>query len=166
MQFKDIKIIVALGNQGLKYENTFHNVGVFVLEQFQDLADERGLSGLDFVVLPGFMNQSGLNLYQYLRNSKYGLNNCLLIHDDSDLNLGDYKFSFAKNSAGQRGVQNVINQFGSRNFWRLRIGIRNPNEIERQKASEFVLKKIPNEAKEVLNRVSKDAFSELVNLLS
>ena len=173
MKYKDIKIVVALGNPGPKYENTFHNVGVFVLEQFQDLADEREFSGLDFIVLPGFMNHSGLNLYQHLKNTNYELKNCLVIHDDSDLELGSYKISFSKSSAGQKGVQNIIDQFGNNEFWRLRIGIRNPSEVSkaglpavapRAKAGDFVLKKMSQEARGAVHKVAVEAFAELFGL--
>jgi PTH1 family peptidyl-tRNA hydrolase len=172
MDNKDLKIVVALGNPGPKYENTFHNVGVFVLEQFQDLADKKGISGLDFVVLPGFMNHSGLNLYQYLKNTNYELKNCLVIHDDSDIELGAYKISFAKSSGGQRGVQNIIDQFGSKDFWRLRIGIRSPSEVAkaglpavapRAKAGDFVLKKMSQQDRKAVVDASERAFTELFN---
>ena len=117
------------------------------------------------------MNQSGLFVAK--ASKKYGVkpDQIMIIHDDSDIELGKYKVSFARGSAGHRGVQSIIDALASKNFWRLRIGIRKASrtkaglpadlsakasataEARQAKAGEFVLRKINKKDLETLERV-------------
>ena len=47
----------------------------------------------------------------------------LIIHDDSDIEIGKYKISFDRGSAGHNGVESIIKSLKTKDFWRLRIGI-------------------------------------------
>jgi len=77
----------------------------------------------------------------------------LVIHDDADIELGQYKISFSRNSAGHHGVDSIIKSLGTKNFWRLRIGIGKPR---RKKAEDIVLKKISRVDWEILAKVFDD----------
>ena len=79
----------------------------------------------------------------------------MVIQDVSDIVLGKYKLSIDRSSAGHKGIEDIINKIGSKNFWRLRIGIR-PKE-EEGKALDFVLKRIKKENKEILEKVFEEA---------
>lgn len=144
-----MQVIVALGNPGEKYENTRHNIGWLALDywlgpvswkenkKFSALLyeDKRYL----FVKPLTFMNDSGLAVqkllaYYKLLPKKLGLinksdadlNNVLtVIHDDLDLNFGNYKISTNSGSAGHNGVKSIINHLKTKKFTRLRIGIKN-----------------------------------------
>lgn len=154
-----IKLIVGLGNPGEDYQNTYHNVGFLALDfltssgvnvstdrsdgwqkekNFWFLTQDRVI----FVKPRTFMNLSGLAARQALAKFKVTPENTLVIHDDSDLNLGQSKLSFGRGGAGHRGVTSIIRHLKTKNFWRLRLGIRPENEKTRSKAEIFVLKKI------------------------
>ena len=86
----------------------------------------------------------------------------MIAHDDSDIELGRFKFSFGRNSAGHKGVQNIINQLKTKNFWRLRVGIR-PSR-NKNKADELVLKKITPIRMKEFEKVFKEATKKLNSL--
>ena len=136
------KLIIGLGNPDPKYENTFHNVG----HLFVDFSGKGVKSEV-------FMNKSGEFAKEQIKKNKVKPEQLLIVHDDSDIELGKYKLSFGRSSAGHRGVQNIIDQLKTQDFWRLRIGIRPPREKVRAKADELVLKKISPANKKKLEEV-------------
>ena len=107
------------------------------------------------------MNKSGLFVKEALKKYKAKPEQLLVIHDDSDIELGKYKLSFGRSSAGHKGVQNVINHLKTQKFWRLRIGIRPSQERKRAKADALVLKKIAPANKQLLDKVFKEALKSL-----
>lgn len=107
----------------------------------------------------GFMNESGNSAVKILKKIGGQPEKLLVIHDDSDIALGKYKLSTDRNSAGHKGIEDIINKIGSKKFWRLRIGIR-PKE-EEGKALDFVLKKISKENRDILEKVFEEASSFL-----
>jgi len=145
-----MNIIIGLGNPGKKYENTRHNAGFMAVDA---LAKKSGGSwetnkkfqaeicqtGNTILVKPQtFMNNSGQSVqavlaYYKLLPKKLGvfkikdsdLSEILtVIHDDIDLPLGKYKISVDSRSAGHKGVESIINHLKTKNFKRIRIGIR------------------------------------------
>jgi len=147
METQKIKLVIGLGNPDKKYENTYHNVGhQFVSSLHRVLpkpsAKEEGRLAAEAISSSTFMNQSGLFVKEQLKKHKIKPENLLIVHDDSDLLIGNYKLSFDRGSAGHRGVQNIIDQIKTKKIWRLRIGTRSPREKTRTKADSFVLKKI------------------------
>lgn len=164
------KIFVGLGNPGAEFENTYHNVGFLMLDKI--VGHKKLLMGVKklfayaitddaiFVKPLTFMNTSGTAAHAAMRTFGVPLRNLIVIHDDSDLTIGNFKISFGKNSGGHKGVQSIIDVLGSNQFFRIRIGIRREREIKRQKAGEFALKTItPNHHKILLEVFAK--ISEL-----
>jgi PTH1 family peptidyl-tRNA hydrolase len=154
------RLIIGLGNPGKEYEKTYHNVGFLVIDFLAKNPPSARLIKSD-----GYMNQSGSFVVK--ASKKYGAKSdqILIVHDDSDIELGRYKVSFARGSAGHRGVQSIIDALATKNFWRLRIGIRKVSSDKRQatrkKAEEIVLKKITKKDRETLEKVFqtiKDEF--------
>jgi len=160
-----IKLIIGLGNPDKKYQNTYHNVGhIFV--NFLLKSDARPAVCL---IMPStaYMNQSGSFVAQALKKCTAKAEELLIIHDDSDLALGRYKLQFGRGAAGHHGVENIIQTLKTKNFWRLRIGIRPVTESYspqgqsiRKKAGEFVLKKITTKDKKVLNQVFETILND------
>jgi PTH1 family peptidyl-tRNA hydrolase len=140
------KLIIGLGNPGSAYKNTYHNAGI----QFIDYL--KALNSGDYIPLASkvFMNKSGQFVAKEIKKAGAKPEELLIVHDDSDLKLGTYKFQFGRGAAGHKGVQNVIDNLKTKNFWRLRIGIRS---IGPKKAGEFVLKKITREDRKILEAV-------------
>ncbi len=136
-----IKALVGLGNTGPEYATTYHNVGAFVAEQLTQCEEgQTPLSMLKHYPLSGFMNESGGPVRLWLKENNLTIDDCLVIHDDSDLLIGDYKLVKGGSSAGHKGVESLVSHLGTEDFWRLRIGIRDPKEEVRRKAGEFVLR--------------------------
>lgn len=178
VNFYKFKLIIGLGNPGKEYASTYHNVGFLAID-FLDISS--GLAKL--LKSDTYMNESGAFVLKNIKKYKVSPEEILIIHDDSDIELGKYKISFARGSAGHRGVQSIIDTLGTKNFWRLRIGIgKNTKlhetehetarkgikaalpadlsakasataETRRAKAGDLVLKKISRKDLEILNMV-------------
>jgi len=154
-------LILGLGNPGQKYEQTYHNAGHLYVESLAETSFKRyksfSFAKRDNLVLAKsltFMNQSGLAARGALRYFNLKPENLIVAHDDSDLPLGEYKITKGQGSAGHKGVQSVIDHLKSKEFTRLRIGIRGQ---ARGKAREFVLK--PMSKKELENL--QEAFRQI-----
>lgn len=159
-----IKAFLGLGNPGKEYEKTYHNVGKWAEGELGRMYEPEVDLGSDLITQEVFMNQSSAAARMVLRNKPYTIESVLVIHDDSDLLVGQYKLVLGGGSAGHKGVQDLIDQYGTENFWRLRIGIRDPKEQVRRKALEFVLNKwsVADEVlfKEALTRAWEELTSK------
>jgi len=160
----DFKLIIGLGNPDTKYQNTYHNVGFLFIDYFATY----NLQPTTYNLLKSnvYMNQSGTFVRKALKKAGVKPEELLIVHDDSDLELGKYKLSFGRGAAGHHGIENIMATLKSKDFWRLRIGIR-PLPAKalatagRPKAGTFVLKKILPAHKKLLNEVFKKSASEL-----
>lgn len=147
------KLIMGLGNPGEHFENTYHNIGLIFLASFARSPWRRvsrkhfmhsEKDGAILIKSTNFMNESGIAAREALKYFKIIPASLLVAHDDSDLFWGSYKLSLGQGAAGHKGVESIIYQLNTQNFWRLRIGIRQKSE-SRVKAEEFVLKKLTKE---------------------
>lgn len=172
-----VKLIIGLGNPGDEYEKTYHNVGFLYLDYLKrnipQISWQR--SGKDFeyfelgdfiLVKPlTFMNDSGVAVkaaFKYFRTGeKIKAQEILIIHDDSDIELGKYKLSFGRGAAGHRGVLSIIGALKTNQFNRLRIGVRKKNS--KKKAVDLVLRKI-TPADWRLLRKTFSAINDLVRI--
>jgi len=158
MELQGVKLVVGLGNPDKKYEKTYHNVGVLFIEYL----NKYQVSSVRCQVLKSdvYMNESGKFVAKIMRKTGVKSGEILIVHDDSDIELGKYKISFGRGSAGHKGAESIIKSLDAKNFWRLRIGIR--KKATRKKAEKFVLKKISKSDLEILNNV----FEEIIKALS
>jgi len=146
-----IKLIIGLGNPGKEYQNTYHNVGFLAVDY---LAKNPPNYKSD-----AYMNQSGPWVLKEIKKNGIKPEELLIVHDDSDIKIGNYKFSFGRGAAGHKGIESVIKALRTKNFWRLRIGIR---PIGRTKAAAFVLKKIKPADKRNLETVFRKIQNKIV----
>jgi PTH1 family peptidyl-tRNA hydrolase len=109
------------------------------------------------------MNVSGPAVKQALAYLKLKPEQIAVVHDDSDMIVGNYKISFDQSSAGHKGVQSIINALKTQKFWRIKIGVRPVKEKVRQKSEEFVLKGISKRDESDLALVFGQIISELKN---
>ena len=152
----DFKIIFGLGNKGPKYQRTYHNVGFLFVDYLT-----RNVPNCAPLVKKnaGFMNEAGITLKKLVKKESLAPESILIVHDDYDITLGNYKLAFGRGSAGHKGVASVMNTLGTTSFWRLRIGIRAKNNHE--KAEHWVLNRIPKESYILLEHT----FQELLQIL-
>lgn len=121
------------------------------------------------------MNESGRWIEKELKKRGLKPENLLVVHDDSDIEIGKYKLSFGRSSAGHKGAESAIKALKTRNFWRLRIGVRSagktdakrtkaglPAAVQRAKAGDFVLKKISASDKRKLTAAFQEIISSAV----
>lgn len=166
------KIIIGLGNPAPQYEKTYHNAGFLFVDYL--LQNKEFLPAPKIIKSKKYMNESGKFVKEILKKTGIKPQNLLVLHDDADIEIGKYKLSFGKNSGGHKGVEDIIKSLKTKNFWRLRIGIRKP-EINssaspvsktgesrqkpkaRIKAENFVLKKISGSDLKILSSVFKKA---------
>ena len=162
MKLQGIKLIIGLGNPEKEYEKTYHNAGFLAIDFFIKnslISDSHSTDG-KLISKPlktdVFMNQSGSFVAKISKKQRLKPEEILICHDDSDIELGKYKISFGRGSAGHNGVESIIKSLKTKNFWRLRIGIRPLKS--KQKAEKFVLKKISKKDFKIL----EDAFIKVI----
>ncbi len=141
-----MQLIIGLGNIGKKYERTRHNVGFLALDfihdtyQFDNWTEEKNLDGLvskgaigNLKVLlfkpTTLMNNSGQAVVKILHYYKLTPGDMLVIHDDLDIASGKVKYTLSSRSAGNNGVQSLIDHLRTQDFKRIRIGIGKPTEV-------------------------------------
>lgn len=182
-----MKIVVGLGNPGTKYEKTRHNAGFMAVDL---IAEKYGaawklnkkfdalIAQTDDMILAKpqtFMNCSGQTAYKILsyykllgktagliRKKDQDLSEVLtVIHDDLDIELGKIKVSVDSRSAGHNGVQSIIDRLKTRNFQRIRVGIKplHPLSIP---AETFVLANFNHEEQEMINLQLEEIAKQII----
>ena len=137
-----IKLIVGLGNPGRQYEKTRHNAGFLFLDalaqeqgciwsnesRFQGLYAECSFANGKVMLLKPdtFMNRSGQSVGKITRYYKLHPEEILVVHDELDFNPGVVKLKKDGGHAGHNGLRDIIAHLGSKEFYRLRIGIGRP----------------------------------------
>ena len=140
-----MKLIVGLGNPGIEYENTRHNIGFYYLdliakelnisnfkEKFNGYYQKVKYKNEDIILLKplSYMNLSGEVVVKYVNYYKIKPEDILVIHDDLDLDVGRLKLRANGSSGGHNGIKNIILNLGDENFKRLKIGISKSNEMD------------------------------------
>ena len=152
-----IKLIVGLGNPGKKYETTRHNAGFWLVERlaalhrltlrkeprFHALVGRLDTaSGHAWLLLPRtWMNESGSAVGAMAQFHRIAADEILVAHDELDLPRGGVKMKQGGGHAGHNGLRDIIENLGTPDFWRLRIGIGHPRDVaaSEQEVVDFVL---------------------------
>ena len=151
-------LVVGLGNPGKKYEDTRHNIGVEVIDRLESL----DLKEIVLTKPQTFMNNSGKLVKKLVENPKLEIRNLVIIHDDIDLPVGKIRIVKNRGAAGHKGVESVIKELGTKNFIRIRIGIK-PKFGKPKNPEKFVLQKFNKEERETIKEATKNA-AEAVEL--
>jgi PTH1 family peptidyl-tRNA hydrolase len=118
-----MKLVVGLGNPGIKYENTRHNTGRIVAGLVENkLHKDKTQQKIKFITPDTFMNNSGKAIAPLVK-SKKDLKDLVVIYDDIDLPLGKIKISFNRSDGGHNGLGSVIKALKTQEFVRIRVGI-------------------------------------------
>lgn len=161
-------LIVGLGNPEKKYEKTRHNLGFRIVDKLAGdykitLKEEKKFKaqlgrvhqGPDEAVLVKpltYMNNSGEAVKKIADYFDIYENDVWVIHDDIDIELGKIRIRKGGSSAGQKGVQSVIDHLGTPEFIRFRLGIK-PEEGTNVPSEDFVLSKFRPEEEEVIKDI-------------
>jgi PTH1 family peptidyl-tRNA hydrolase len=154
-----IKLIVGLGNPGIKYAQTRHNVGFHFIDalcdkygfslseskKFYGDAAKVNLNGQSIWLLKPttFMNHSGKSVLSLANFYKIMPEEILVVYDELDLPAGTAKIKKGGGHGGHNGLRDIIALTGSKDFYRIRLGIGHPGH--KSKVVSWVL-----------NRASKD----------
>ncbi|MEW6408099.1 MAG: aminoacyl-tRNA hydrolase [Patescibacteria group bacterium] len=173
-----MKLIIGLGNPGKKYQNTRHNLGFFIVEKlhqrfknsfssfkFEKKFDSQIATGKikgekAMLAMPQtFMNNSGqaaTKLAQFYKlNFKKDI---LIIYDDIDLPLGKIRSS-GKSAGGHKGMDSIIQSFGTKNIKRIRCGILGKPKNKIKNAAAYVLQSFIDKELEI---ISKEVMPQVI----
>ena len=140
-----MKLIIGLGNPGKEYENTRHNIGFYMIDnyvkyhgldswknKFNGLYIETNLFDEKVIFLKpqSYMNLSGGVVRKFIDFYKISVNDILVISDDLDLNIGNFKFKDKGSSGGHNGLKDIERNLGTQEYNRLKIGIANNKFVD------------------------------------
>jgi PTH1 family peptidyl-tRNA hydrolase len=161
------KLIIGLGNPGREYHRTYHNLGQSFIDYLAGREKTKFKKTNNFLVLKKgrfylikpqvFVNESGRAVKQILRHFRAGKGEMIIAHDDADIALGQFKLTFGRGSAGHKGIEDIIRTLNTKDFWRLRFGIRK----NKGKAGQFVLQPLPSADQAVIKKLFAEIKEEL-----
>lgn len=139
-----IRLIVGLGNPGREYDTTRHNAGFWWVEglarneslsfrneaKFYGLLARGHLHGHEvFLLKPQtFMNGSGRSVAAAAQFYRIAPAEMLVVHDELDLQPGTARLKTGGGHGGHNGLKDIIAHLGTRDFWRLRLGVGHPGD--------------------------------------
>ena len=176
-----MKLIVGLGNPGKQYQNTRHNLGQKIIIDFvgarrdspfinkpnlsaQIYETGQGINKNIFAISTDYMNNSGLAVQKIANFYKISSQDIYIIHDDLDLAVGDYKLQFDRGPAGHNGIKSIIENLGTQQFNRIRIGI--GKSQDNVPVEDYVLQPFSKEELVIINDTTPEIFKKIDDLLS
>ena len=169
------KLIVGLGNPGEKYEQTRHNAGFVVVDHLAGQKDAAWHKENKFRCLLAEddghiyakpltgMNLSGEAVGKVATYFKIEPQDLFVIHDDVDFPFGTYKIQSGRESAGHKGVGDIMQKMGTKDYWRIRVGIGRPAE-DSYSIADYVLAKFSSEEIVGLKEISQEISSRIEKL--
>jgi PTH1 family peptidyl-tRNA hydrolase len=166
-----IYLIVALGNPGPEYQFHRHNAGFMVGEELRrrhglprlrskylGLAGEGTMAGTRVLLLlpMTFMNLSGRAVAEAARRHKIPMERMLAIHDEVELPFGEVRLKEGQGLGGHNGLRSLAQSLGSRDFWRLRVGVGRPEQADKS-LIDYVLAPFSEPREEVLHVIERAA---------
>jgi PTH1 family peptidyl-tRNA hydrolase len=173
-----IKLIVGLGNPGREYEATRHNAGFWWVDElarkhsvsfkaeskFHGQVARAALHGHEVHLLKPqtFMNVSGRAVGAVAQFYKIEPAQILVVHDELDLPPGSAKLKLGGGHGGHNGLKDIIAHLGTKEFWRMRVGIGHPGE--RAEVVNYVLN-APRKEEQVLIEEAMQHAQEVAPLI-
>ncbi|WP_062107772.1 aminoacyl-tRNA hydrolase [Bacillus niameyensis] len=136
-----MKLIVGLGNPGVPYRQTRHNIGFEVIDELANRygasLDKSKFNGLYSMIHKNgekvillkpmtYMNLSGESIRPMMDYYDIGINEITIIYDDLDLPVGKIRLRQKGSAGGHNGIKSTIQHLGTQQFNRIRIGIDRP----------------------------------------
>ena len=176
-------LLIGLGNPGREYRDNRHNVGFMVIDRLAIRLNAQGMKMQSKAIVTTatyedrklilakpqtYMNLSGQSAQGLLNFYKLPMENMLVAHDDLDLPFGTIRIRPGGGPGGQKGMASTIEQLGTKDFPRLRIGIGRPPG--RMDPADYVLQNFSREEmkylSEIVDRAADAALMFVVNGLN
>ncbi len=166
-----MKLIVGLGNPGKEYDSTRHNIGFMVLDaylgpiswqnKFNALYTTTQINNEKVIFLKPltYMNLSGNAVREFVNFYKIALEDILVIQDDLDLPVGKFRLKINSSSGGHNGIKSIIDNLGSNNFARLKVGVSKNDNID---TKDYVLGHFKKEELAIINKLFP-IFKDIIN---
>ena len=167
-----IRLIVGLGNPGREYDSTRHNSGFWWVDQlacnanltfrsearFHGLAVRGQLQAQEVWLLKPqtFMNLSGRAVGALAQFHKIAPEEILVVHDELDLQPGIARLKLGGGHGGHNGLKDIIANLGTKDFWRLRLGIGRP--VDRAEVVNYVLNNPRREERELIEEAIQQSL--------
>jgi len=174
-----VKIIVGLGNPGIRYRMSRHNIGFQVVDRLAQIS-HLSLHTKRFKSLYGtgridsqqvilakpitYMNRSGEAVKKATDFFQLGVEDLVVVHDDMDLPFGTLRFKRRGGDGGHQGLRSIIELTGENNFLRLKVGIGRPPQG--MDPAEYVLKTFDKIEQDHLDLTLSQAAESLRVMLS
>ncbi|MGF7015765.1 aminoacyl-tRNA hydrolase [Ornithinibacillus bavariensis] len=173
-----MKCIVGLGNPGVKYESTRHNIGFMVIDElvtrnnsqlnkdkFKGKYAIETINGEKILLLKPqtYMNLSGESLRPLMDYFNIDLEDVLIIYDDLDLPPGKIRLRQKGGHGGHNGIRSIIDHLGTKDFKRIRIGIGRPTNS--QPVVDYVLGTFPGDQQSMVQESVEKAADACVRWL-
>ncbi|MCK5680240.1 aminoacyl-tRNA hydrolase [bacterium] len=182
----DVFLIVGLGNPGAEYVSTRHNFGFVLADCLNEKINSTRsfefikviqaeiafgeLAGKSVCLLKPltFMNRSGGSLRALLEFQEVEIDphRILVIHDDLDLELGRIKLKGGGGSGGHNGVKSLIEELGSADFLRLRLGIGGESRAKTGTTVDFVLAPFAESELRMVDNVCQRGIDGIIEILN
>jgi peptidyl-tRNA hydrolase, PTH1 family len=180
MTISNIKLIVGLGNPEDKYVNTRHNIGYKIVDNllkqynvwpffefFDTLLEGNiriGYNQLVYLLKPTTgMNSSGVSVSKTIKELNLQPSQIVVIHDDVRLPFGTIRLRESGSAGGHNGVKSIIDELGTQDFNRLKIGVGHPN-LEETTMLDYVLGDF-TEPQNEFNKVISFSSDIITNIL-
>lgn len=157
-------LVAALGNPGPQYERHRHNVGFMVAEElrrrhgwpafrtrYQGLFGDGLIAGERVALLlpMTYMNRSGQGVAEAARFYRIPVERIVAVHDEVELPFGEARLKEGGGLGGHNGLRSLEQQLGSRDYWRVRVGVGRPTS-SRVELADFVLSDFSEPREEIL----------------
>lgn len=163
-------LIVGLGNPGKQYERTRHNLGFMIMDYLADkeewqkskgaqalyLKKNMGNKKVELLKPQTLMNNSGFSVAYAVKKHDLKSSDVHVIHDDKDILFGEIKIQFGHSDAGHNGVKSIIQHLKTKEFARLRVGIK-PQQTNKKETTNFVLGKFTTTEQKLLPKIIQRA---------
>ena len=157
-----MKLIIGLGNPGEKYRNNRHNAGYMVVDKLKNLRTKKPKNVI-ITKTNTFMNDSGAAVKKLINHYLLAIDHLYVLHDDLDLALGTWKVQYAKGPKDNGGINSIEQVLGTKDFWRIRVGVDNRNPEKRISGERYVLEDFTLDEKIILDKVVNEIYDRLTS---
>lgn len=183
-----MKLIVGLGNPGTQYQQNRHNVGFMYVDYLATkLTETYHLSNSGFAHQKSFdafvleirtnharillakpetfMNRSGAAVKRLRDFYKIEPKDIIVVHDDLDIMLGQFKIQLARGPKVHNGISSVEQSLGTAEFWRVRIGVENRSKEYKMSGEAYVLQNFATKEHSVIDKTYSEITDRLLKEL-